>query len=90
MEGISEAVNSELCLKVIASIAIFQEQREPLKLFTNYIYLIGNVFISIHSHLKHRPHLQSYDHLHALILEKFNAILLQVETHLVNTGNVAS
>jgi hypothetical protein len=98
MEGMSEAVNGELCLRVMDCIALFQEHREPLKLFTNYIYLIGNVFISIHSHLRHQPHLnlrhqphlQPYDHLHALILEKFNAILQQVETHLANTDSITA
>lgn len=89
MEGMSGTVNGELCLRVMACISLFQEQREPLKLFTNYIYLIGNVFISIHSHARHQPHLQSYDHLHAVILDKFNAILQQVEMHLANTNYIS-
>jgi hypothetical protein len=85
MNAIKEVINGGLCQPLLTCITLFREQEEPLKIFTNYIYLIGNVFISLQSRLRKQDP-QQYIELHAQVLAKFKTILLEVQAQLTTTN----
>lgn len=40
-------MSGPVCEQLIGCLRIFREQQDPLKLFINYIYIIGNIFVSL-------------------------------------------
>jgi hypothetical protein len=40
-------MSGPVCEQLMGCLKVFRERHDPLKLFINYIYIIGNIFVGL-------------------------------------------
>jgi len=76
MTTIGSTLNFQICSSLVSVISNFTFENGSIKLFINYIYIVGNIFITIGTRPENGQH--SYEYLNRAILTQFTININQI------------